>query len=356
MKGVIRWTLLVVAVALIAGCAEKQPPILELIRLTVEGKHDEVITLAEKMTSKNPNDTQAHRFLVRAALEKGQLDKYVRKYQELVQAQPTTPGYHFALGYSYTQTKEYDAALKELQKAIELSPSIEYAHYVIGWIHLNSEYADAKPAEGLAAWDKEEQLDPKSLGALQVYADRANYYLRVGDADSAEKDFEKITLYAFAPEDITGARDRIAEIRALRDELARRQADVQDNPEDADARYKLGVVQYKSGNVDEAIVTWQRAADLAPESTAVRNSLGKALLEKERFKEAAEEFRRVVELDPQSETACYNLAVAEEFLGNIDQALEYYKKYLEINPASSRLEEVKQRISALEEQKAAKKG
>lgn len=350
------WIPLLIAVSIIAGCAEKQPPVFELIRLTQDEKYDEVIVLAEKVISENPNDSQAHRFLVRAALEKGEIEKYAQKYQELVQAHPTTPGYHFGLGYTYTQMKEYDAALKELQKAIELDPNIEYAHYVIGWIHLNSEYADANPAEGLASWNKEEQLDPKSLGALQVYADRANYYLRMGDADSAEKDFEKITLYAFAPADITGARDRIAEIRALRDELARRQADVQDNPDDVDARYKLGVVQYKSGKVDEAIVTWRKAVEMKPENTTVRNSLGKALLEQERFQEASEQFRKVVELDPQSDAACYNLAVAEEFLGNIDNALEYYKKYIDLNPASSKLEEVKQRIATLEGEKAVPQG
>ncbi len=356
MKRMLRWISPLVAVLLIAGCAPKQPPIFQLIELEQKGKYDEVIQLAEKLTAQNPDDTQAFRFLVRAARAKGELEKYREKYQRLAEANPDTAGYHFVLGYIDTQLEDFDAAISELRKAIELKPDIEYAHYVLGWIYINSGYPGRDPEKGLAEWEKEEQLNPKSLGALQVYNDRASYYLRIGDGDAAEKDYEKITLYAFAPGDISGARKFISQIRALRDELAKLEADVKEHPDDADLRTKLGVLQYKNGRVKDAIETWQKAVELDPDNAELRNDLGKALLEDERYSEAAEHLRKAVELDSKMATAYYNLAVAEELLGKAKMALEHYKKYVELNPMAPRLDEVKQKIATLEAQTGAKGG
>jgi tetratricopeptide (TPR) repeat protein len=356
MKRTLRWISSLIAVLLIAGCAPKQPPIFQLSELEQQGKYDEAIQLAEKLTAENPDDSQAFRFLVRAARAKGELEKYREKYQRLTEANPDTAGYHFVLGYIYTQLEDFDTAISELRKAIEVKPDIEYAHYVLGWIYINSGYAGADAEKGLVEWEKEEQLDPKSLGALQVYNDRATYYLLIGNGDAAEKDYEKITLYAFAPGDISGARKFVSQIRMLRDELARLEADVKDNPDDAGLRAKLGVLQYKNGRVKDAIETWQKAVELDPDNAELRNDLGKALLEDERYSDAAEHLRKAIGLDSKMVAAHYNLAVAEELLGQPKIALEHYKKYVELNPMAPKLDEVKQKIATLEAQAGAEGG
>jgi tetratricopeptide (TPR) repeat protein len=252
------------------------------------------------------------------------------------------------------QLGDYEKSVSEVQKALELNPSLEYAHYVLGWTYVYGNFPGRDPQKGLAEWTKEEQMNPKSLGALQVYNDRAIYYLRTGNSDAAEKDYEKIVLYAFAPGDITGARNYINQIRTLRDELARLEADVKDKPQDPQARLQLGIVQYKNGKVDDAIATWIKASELAPDNVDVRNCLGKALLEKKRYSEAAEQFQKVLKLDKNMATAYYNLAVTQEYLGQSHAALANYKKYVELNPMAPKLDEVKQRIGTLEGSAATK--
>ena len=198
-----------------------------------------------------------------------------------------------------------------------------------------------------ARWKEEEQLDPKSFGALQVYTDSANYYLRVGDAESAEKDYEKISMYAFAPGDRTGAKTLITRIRALRDELARLKAEVKENPEDPKILFDLGVLQYKNGKLKEANETWLEAVKLDSNNAALRNYLGKGLLEDGRHEEAVEHFEKAADLDSTITTVYYNLAVAEEFIGKTGEAIAHYEKYIELNPMAPRLDEVKQRVATL---------
>jgi tetratricopeptide (TPR) repeat protein len=355
MRLAAKWISVVVCLLLLAGCASKEPPIYKLISLYQQKNYDDAIALAEKLTAKNPDDSQAYRFLVRSALAKNDLEKYQQKYRELTQQKPDVAGYHFALGYVETQLKNIDAAIAELQKALEVNPNIEYAHYVLGWIYLNADYAGADSEKGLDEWAKEELLNPKSLGALQVYADRANYYLRAGNADAAEKDYEKITLHAFAQKDITGAQNVISRIQELRDELAKAEAEAKNNPDNAEACFKLGTLQYKNGRLKDAIETWLKTAKLDPDNAELRNYLGKALLENKQYGDAAKHLQEAVKLDSKMVTAYYNLGVAEDLSGEPQKALDHYKKYIELNPTAPKLDAIKQRIATIEQEAAPKK-
>lgn len=351
MKSYLRKSAVFVCILLSVGCSGRQPPIYRLIQLMQEGKHDEAIALGEKLTAENPDNTQAYRFLLKSASAKSQEEfeeEYKKKYGELIQADPNIAGYHFALGYVHAHLQELDAALAEFQKAIELNPDIEYAHYMIGWIYFNWQNPKKDAVKALAEWKKEEQLNPRSLGALQVYADRADYYLRIGKSDGAIRDYEKVAMYGFARDDIRDARGLITRIRAIKDELARLENEARNNPDDANIRVDLGKMQYKNSMIEKAIETWAKGVELDPENAELRNYLGKGLHEVGRHAEAAAQLKKAVELDPTLTMSYYNLAMTEDVLGKTDDAIEHYNRYIELNPMSPRLEPVKQRIAELE--------
>jgi tetratricopeptide (TPR) repeat protein len=319
-----------------------------MIQLMQEAEYDKAIELGEKLVAQNPDNSQAYRFLLQSAIAKGEGEKYSAKYQGLVQANPDIAGYHFAIGFIKANFEDYDVATLELQRAIELNPQIEHAHYMLGAIYLNSGYSGADPEKALSEWQKEEQLNPQSLGALQVYASRADYYLRTGNGDAAEKDYEKMAMYAFAPGDREGARNRINQIRSLRDELARLEAEAKSNPDNPDTLFQLGIIQYNNAKMKYAIETWQKAAKLDPNNANLRNYLGKALLETRHLEDAVQHLQKAIELDPNMPAVYYNLAIAEESLGKTTMAVEHYKKYIELYPMAPALEEIKQRIAILE--------
>jgi tetratricopeptide (TPR) repeat protein len=349
MKHAYKMLAVLICTVLVAGCSQKEPPIFRLIQLMQEGKYDEAIALGRKLTDENPDNTQAHRFLLRSAFEKNETEKYGKIYEDLARENPNVAGYQFGLGYIRTQQQDLDASLRHFQNAVELNPDIEYAHYMIGWVYHNPAYSEVDREKGLAEWEKEEQLNPRSLGALQVYANRAEYYLLAGDSDGAIKDYEKVAMYGFARDDIKDARDRITKIRALKDELARMEAEVRSAPDDSVLRFELGKVQYNNGMIDKAIETWTKAVELDPENAGIRNFLGKGLLENGQQDEAAEQLRRAIELDPTLSIAYFNLAVAEDMLGKTDEALELYTKYIDLVPMTPKLNLVRQRIKELKE-------
>ena len=349
MKLVFKMLAVLICTVLLVGCSKKEPPIYRLIQLMQEGKNDEAIALGKKLTDKNPDNTQAHRFLLRSAFAKNETEKYRKIYEDLTMEKPNVAGYHFGLGYILIQLEDLDSALAEFQKAVELNPDIEYAHYMIGWVYGDLRYSGRDQEKRLAEWKKEEQLNPRSLGALQVYANRAEYYLLAGDPDGAIKDYEKVANYGFARDDIKDARDRITRIRALKDELARMEAEVRSKPDDPERRFELGKVQYNNGMIKEAIETWTKAVEMDPENAATRNFLGKGLIENGQHAEAVEQLRKAIELDPTLSIAYYNLAVVEDLLGNADNAIELYSKYIELVPMTPKLNVVKQRIEELKE-------
>jgi tetratricopeptide (TPR) repeat protein len=340
--------------ALLFGCAKQEPPIFKLIQLMQDGKNDEAIALGEELTAENPDNTQAHRFLLRSAFDKNEAEEYRKKYEDLARANPEVAGYRFGLGYILVRLEDMESAMEEFQKARELNPDLEYINYMIGWVYFNPAFSGRDQEKALAEWEKEEQLNPRSLGALQVYADRADYYVAAGDPDNAIKDYEKVALYGFAREDIKGARERITGLRALKDELARLEAEIRANPGEPGVVIELGKMQYGNAMFAEAVETWTKAVEAYPENVELRNYLGKVVLESGNAEEATKHLQKVIELDPTHAMAYYNLAVAEDILEKNADAVGHYKKYLELNPMTTRLDVVKQRIAELEEKAGAK--
>ena len=345
---------LVACATLLFGCSRQEPPIFKLIQLMQEGKSAEAIALGEKLTKENPDNTQAHRFLLRSAFEKNEGGKYRKTYEDLARANPRVAGYHFGLGYILTWLDEMEPAMEEFHKALELNPDLEYTHYMIGWLYFNPRFSGRNREKALAEWKKEEQLNPKSLGALQVYADRAEYYVKAGDPDNAIKDYEKIATNGFARDDIKDAREWITRLRALKDELARLEAEFRANPDEPGVIIELGKIQYNNSMFDEAVKTWTKAVEVYPENAELRNYLGKVLLERGRPDEAAKQLQKAIELDPTNAMVYYNLAAAEDILEETAAAMAHYEKYLELNPMTTRLDEVKQRIAELGEKADAK--
>jgi Flp pilus assembly protein TadD len=106
-------------------------------------------------------------------------------------------------------------------------------------------------------------------------------------------------------------------------------------PDDGRSRALLGIILFREGKVDAALVELQRAVELAPDNAEAHNFLGIALNEKGRAVEGERAVRRAVELKPGYADAHVNLALlyARQSPPRVELARLHYRKALALGAA-----------------------
>ena len=103
----------------------------------------------------------------------------------------------------------------------------------------------------------------------------------------------------------------------------------QQYPTDMGIRYELGIRQYRKGQLDEAIVSFQQATRDPKRHILALNALGKCFLAKGLPQEAQNQFETAIQQyeitgDPLAKELRYNLATTFEIQGKLPQAIEWY--------------------------------
>jgi len=100
-----------------------------------------------------------------------------------------------------------------------------------------------------------------------------------------------------------------------------------------------GVQQFKQGNYQEAIATYQKAQEQDPDNALIYNLLGMAYRFRfnqsgtQEFKEAEiRAFKKAVELDPKFVVAYKNLIASLYYQNRKKETIPYIQKVLELNP------------------------
>ena len=94
----------------------------------------------------------------------------------------------------------------------------------------------------------------------------------------------------------------------------------------------LGIALLKTGNVDEAMVHYQKALEINPDFAEAHNNLGNFLFQKGSVDEAMVHYQKALEINPDYAEAHYNLGYALLKMGNVDEAIAHLQKALQINP------------------------
>ncbi len=79
-------------------------------------------------------------------------------------------------------------------------------------------------------------------------------------------------------------------------------------PDQPEAQYNLASALLRKGRIDEAIVHYQKALQLRPQSADIHANLGSALLAKARVRDAMAEYTKALQISPENVAALSNLA------------------------------------------------
>jgi tetratricopeptide (TPR) repeat protein len=102
-----------------------------------------------------------------------------------------------------------------------------------------------------------------------------------------------------------------------------------------DARNNLGLALMQNGQLDKAISCYQDALELQPRNAVIHLNLGNALVKMGRVDEAIAHYQRALEIKPDYPEARNNLGSAFRQKGCLDDAITQYQNTLRINPANA---------------------
>jgi Flp pilus assembly protein TadD/mono/diheme cytochrome c family protein len=97
-------------------------------------------------------------------------------------------------------------------------------------------------------------------------------------------------------------------------------------PDDFTANFRMGDLSLTNDDTADAILYFQKAWKINPDSPLAASELGVALMSAEKLPEAEQQFQRALAIDPKYSDARYNLASAEATNGEWKAAAENYKE------------------------------
>ncbi|MGQ0793646.1 MAG: tetratricopeptide repeat protein [Deltaproteobacteria bacterium] len=105
------------------------------------------------------------------------------------------------------------------------------------------------------------------------------------------------------------------------------------NPSLALAHLDLGKMYFfKKGNYANAVKSYERAAQLSPDSPIVRNYLGTGLRTQGQLEKAKSQYIKSIELDPNYAAPYMNLGITFYYLGKFAESIDYQQKAIALNP------------------------
>lgn len=104
------------------------------------------------------------------------------------------------------------------------------------------------------------------------------------------------------------------------------------NPNYTDAYLNLGIVLKNQGNLDAAIATYKQALDINPDIAEIRCKLGDIFAEQGNLNAAIDSYKQAITIKPDYVEAYYNLGNSLWKNGDIETAIDIHKKAIKISP------------------------
>jgi len=195
--------------------------------LISKGEFDEAIAECREAIRYWPENVKAHNNLGLALAKKGHGDEAIQHYRRALQLDPKFAGAHNNLGNALRKKGQLDEAVAEFHEAIRLDPDDPFPHHILG----NTLKDKGLLGGAIAAYREAIRLKPDYVSAHQNLA----WTLSTVD-------------------------DR--ELHDPSEALASAKVYVEAEPQSGNARWLLGLAQYRAGNWTASIESLEKACDL----------------------------------------------------------------------------------------------
>jgi len=219
-----------------------------------------------------------------------------------------------------------ETAVDLLARAIEADPNFVVAHYTLGAVHqmLGNRWKAAAQFRASTQLDAAYPEPFKALGDLFLAAPRRLFDQAV---EAYNKAIELRPFYADAHVGLGDARAAKGEIDAA---IVAYQKALVFNPVNPKVYLSLGKIYYaEKGLYYESVNAYKKAIELDPQLVEARMGLGEVYEEKGLYKEAVDEYKRVIEVDSAHTGALYNMALVYEKI-DPKEAMAHWERYIQL--------------------------
>ncbi len=282
----------------------------------------------------SPRSVRAHNNLGVANVGQGRLDEAITQYVVAIEIDPRLPRVHMNLGKAYYRKGMLDTAGLEFDRALYMNSSLAGAYE-----------GKAMIAEDAGRWEEAIGYYKQSLG----FFGEDKYLQKAEIHDHLASIYSKRFMTEQAISELLEALEmRLSAIkgydaqgldyydRDLYEEAFRCwERSVRLNPVLAKRYDRLGVYYSRAARYDEAVLVYRNAARMYPqkESKALMHyRIADIMVEDGMLESAIIEYEKAIELDPQSARAYTGLGVVYDKKGLLERAIAKHKKALEIDP------------------------
>ena len=269
----------------------------------------EAIREYERSLALKPDIYAAYSNLAAIYLDQGQFQKGEEMLTKVTSLSPNFTEGFINLAVLYIRKRDPDKALAAINRALETNPSSFAAHYNKGEVlTMKGDYKDA-----IESYKTAIHLRP-DMDGFKLTLGVA--YMRAGDLDSAEKQFNELT----------------------------------NTPVGAEANRNLGLLYQNAGQPDQALQYFNKAAQLRPVFPDVYHDMGVVYLRKQQPDQAIQQFRTVLQQQPDYGPAVLNLAAAYQMKGDVPAARQTLQGYIQQygSTALPYVAQVRERLQALQ--------
>jgi tetratricopeptide (TPR) repeat protein len=245
--------------------------------------------------------------------EQGRHEEAIANFQKALRLKPGLRGANLFLGIAEYRINHLDEALTALRKESAASPKDANSWMWLGIVALEKGEGD----EATSALDKAAKLSPDNVdilyhrGRAHLYVSKDSY-ARMFHADP--KSWRVRQILAEANADADRDVDAIAEYEAA----------IQLAPNEPRLHEELGTEYRRIGKMQEAEEAFRKELQIDPDNVVAKYKLGVLLTEKGNAAQGKQMIEEALKVRPGLSHADYNLGRAEMLLGNDQAAVEHF--------------------------------
>ena len=288
----------------------------------------DAIEPGKKAIDIDPKYKSAYYYLADCYVRLAELDSAQKVYERGLEVDPENKYFHRGLAYVLLAKGLEEEAMGEYEIVVEQFPEESSYNLTLAKLYINHENDEGAIRE----FERASETDLK----------KRDSWIEARDAIINEKGGEdpQVIQYNKQIEQIEGQiRDELSTLEILykRNEMAVDQVDVylkylRLNPEDTQAKFKLGKQYYDIGEHEEAERVLAELIEMDPDNVEAYFYLGRCSLSMEKSREAIDAYKKVIELEPDNIKGYAELASAYNEIGQPDAAERYVKKAIGLKP------------------------